>query len=177
MITYIEDKSDKYPPRTFANAFEADATIAIAIDFTTKGEQLTRIAAVKAKKPFHQLSFDELAPLQAEYVANDLQERYGDKEICINIAGNSASLLWQAGLLQIVADRCTYVLIKRLLECGVKIKSIRSGGQSGFDEAGIKAATHHNIPAICHCPKGWPFITAEGKTIRDEQLFKKRFEQ
>jgi hypothetical protein len=173
MIQYIEDKSDKYPPRTFANAAGADATIAFAVDFSTAGEVLTKIATKKVGKIYIPVNILGIRFEQAASAAMTLIEF----PICkINIAGNSAATLAKHSMSQRGADVIVEHYIFWLLAHKVNISTIRSGGQSGFDEAGIKAALKLDIPAIIHCPKGWMFINEKGETICDERLFKKRFE-
>lgn len=56
-----------------------------------------------------------------------------------------------------------------------KIISLRTGGQSGFDEAGAKAGAKLNIPTRILSPKGWRFRNIDGEDINNEQLFKQRF--
>ena len=56
----------------------------------------------------------------------------------------------------------------------INITDIRSGGQTGADESGLKAAVKLGIKAICLCPKGWRFRIAT-EDISDKVLFKKRF--
>ena len=54
------------------------------------------------------------------------------------------------------------------------IQEIRSGGQTGADESGLKAAVKLGIKAVSLCPKGWRFRT-ETTDISNEELFKNRF--
>jgi hypothetical protein len=173
MITYIQDKSDKYPPRTFANAAGADATIAFAVDFNTAGEKLTASAAIKAGKIYMPV---DVKSLNFEQAATTSFELIPLPTCIINVAGNSAATLAKHSMSQRGADVIVEHYIFWLLAHKVNISTIRSGGQSGFDEAGIKAALKLDIPAIVHCPKGWKFINEKGETICDERLFKKRFE-
>jgi hypothetical protein len=55
-----------------------------------------------------------------------------------------------------------------------KITSIRSGGQTGFDEAGAKAGLKLGLPTTVLAPKDWEFRTNEGN-IKSEKAFKSRF--
>jgi hypothetical protein len=75
-------------------------------------------------------------------------------------------------------DEFTYQLLKAIVESPnlkLKINSIRSGGQTGFDEAGAKAGIKLGIPVTVLAPKGWKFRDINGKDISDEKLFKERF--
>ena len=69
------------------------------------------------------------------------------------------------------------VRLINLINKGIKgtIVEIRSGGQTGTDEAGIIAAFILDLPRIVLAPKGWLFRNKEGIDIRDEKLFKARF--
>lgn len=174
MITYLESNSPTYPLRTMVNAGAADATIAFALDFTTPGEQLTKRAVNNAGNlyiPVHPL----LISLLQIHKTGKLLVQHQAKTL--NIAGNGAYSLIKTGITQPKTDKIVYNFLEAVIAAhDLKIESIRSGGQSGFDEAGIKAAVKLGIPAIVHFPKGWKFINAEGVTICNEFLFKKRFE-
>ena len=56
-----------------------------------------------------------------------------------------------------------------------KIEYIRSGGQTGMDEAGAKASLMLGIPTLIYAPKNWLFKDINGITYSDEVLFKKDF--
>lgn len=173
MITYLESTSTQYPPRTKANAAAADATIAFALDFTTPGELLTKASVPKDK------TYIAIHPLlislsQINHTGKILYEK---NVKTLNIAGNGAYTLIRAGITQDKADTIVHHFLEAVIAVhDLKIETIRSGGQSGFDEAGIKAAVKLGIPAIVHFPKGWKFIDVNGNTICNEELFKKRFE-
>jgi hypothetical protein len=80
-------------------------------------------------------------------------------------------------LTQEVCDNFTYKLLKAVVEhpdLKYEISLIRSGGQTGFDEAGNKAAIKLGIPTLVYAPKGWKFKTLEGE-FSNEKLFKMRF--
>ena len=49
-----------------------------------------------------------------------------------------------------------------------KIISIRSGGQTGIDEAGAKAGMRLGIPTTILAPKGWTFRPINGKDKSSE---------
>ena len=56
------------------------------------------------------------------------------------------------------------------------IQSIQSGGQTGIDEAGIKAALGKGLNCKINAPQGWMFRDRQGKDIKSERLFKARFQ-
>jgi len=94
----------------------------------------------------------------------------------LNIAGNGIYTMKQYSQEQI--DDFTYKLLKAVLESpelNTKIDSIRSGGQSGFDEAGAKAGYKLGIKTLVLAPKGYTFRDVNSKDISNEKLFKDRF--
>lgn len=174
-ITYREHSSPKYPPRTWDNA-TADATIAFAFDFDTPGERLTKDAVISQSKIYIPISPSFISSLQVKTTATLLSDA---KVKTLNIAGNSLPTVIKFHNTQMACD----VLVQIFLELVFKnpafdchIELIRSGGQSGFDESGIKAAIKFDIPALVCCPKGFKFVNAHGETVCDEFLFKQRFE-
>lgn len=173
MIKFIQHPSPKYPPRTYENA-SADATIAFAFDFNTAGERLTKDAVESQKKMYISIPplFSSHHIDKAIHFLNKVNAK------TINIAGNGAYTTVrygydQAGCDEVVKDFMN-ILINRK-ELSNEITLIRSGGQSGFDEAGLKAAVKFNIPALCVCPLGWKYKDINGVTICDEKQFKSRF--
>lgn len=94
----------------------------------------------------------------------------------INIAGNGIYTLSQHNITQIRVDEIVFNLIKYLIDNGCDVKVIRSGGQTGVDESGLKTGEKLGLKTICLAPKGWRFRGVNGKDISDEKLFKKRFE-
>jgi transcription elongation GreA/GreB family factor len=94
----------------------------------------------------------------------------------LNIAGNGIYSLGDATQEQI--DTYVYNLLKKVTESPNlknKITSIRSGGQTGFDEAGIKAANKLGISSLVLATKDWKFRNKEGVDISNEAQFKARF--
>jgi predicted NAD-dependent protein-ADP-ribosyltransferase YbiA (DUF1768 family) len=99
--------------------------------------------------------------------------------ISLNIAGNGIYTL-KGKYTQEEVDEFTYKLLKAVVESPElenKILSIRTGGQTGFDEAGAKAGMRLGIPTMILAPKGWKFRNAKGQDISDEKAFKDRFKE
>ena len=95
----------------------------------------------------------------------------------LNIAGNGIYTM-KGKYTQKQLDDFMYELLNKVLsstKLNTKIESIRSGGQTGFDEAGAKAGIKLGLPTLVLAPKGWIFRNIESKDISDEQLFKDRF--
>lgn len=174
-IEFIEDTSanedesigNKYSKRTYINA-QADATIALAIDFETGGEKSTKNAVINQGK--HYIS--ERIPDNLE-VTEDMVNGIIDKlnlissnkgtlrKISLNIAGNGIYTISQKTKhTQSQIDDFVYRLLDAVIKSPnlkVKIASIQSGGQTGIDEAGAKAGLRLGIPTKIIAPRGWIF--------------------
>ena len=72
-------------------------------------------------------------------------------------------------------DELVYNVLKWFIDNGLIIETIRSGGQTGVDEAGLKAGEKLGLETICLFPHGWRLRNKEGKDIKDENFFKGRF--
>ncbi len=175
-IEFIEDQNEGYAPRTKVNA-GADVTIAFAVDFTTAGEKLTKRCVKEQRKLYIPITPNifTLTSSVIKRVANKIREAVGDVEFTLNIAGNGLYTMRNRYDQPIVNQYVTSFIKSLNEELGYKIKSIRSGGQTGFDEAGLMAAQSLDIKAICLAPKGWKFRNTFGQDISDEWLFKQRF--
>lgn len=175
MICFKQHDSPKYPPRTWENA-SADATLAFAFDFNTPGEQLTRGAVSAQNKKYIAIIPSMISSLKIKNVATILSDI---KATTINIAGNSLPVIIKYGFTQTYCDQLVYEFLRMVLkhpafDCNIQM--IRTGGQSGFDESGAKAAIKLGLPTLICCPKGFKFVNEHGETVCDEILFKKRFE-
>lgn len=178
MITFKEHSKPGYPGRTIENA-QADVTIAFAFDFNTAGEKLTR-EAVNAAGNIYLPVVPTIIP--ANVISNIAEIIHDGKIKTVNIAGNALDtcLKFNPKYGQGVVDAVVYNTLQAVFSCpgfNCMPEQIQSGGQSGFDESGLKAAVLLGIPALCICPKGWMFKDANGRTIKDEQQFKARFEK
>lgn len=81
-----ESKSDKYPPRTFDNVKNSDATIRLAYDFNSAGEKLTLKAIYNYNRNSNDVNMNH--PQPALHVAQWLL----DSNIAIlNVSGNRES--------------------------------------------------------------------------------------
>ena len=182
-IDFQEEQTSGYRERTIKNA-SADATIAIASDFNSAGERLTKTSVLNQMKLYLPISTDIFSS------ANDVTMMAGrivseivklkKSNISLNVAGNGIYTLkntFPGG--QKSVDNFTFELlenvIKRLKENNITVDLIRTGGQTGFDEAGAKAGIRLGIPTMILAPKGWVFRDISGRDIANEQLFKSRF--
>lgn len=182
---FSTSESNSYSSRTKENADWSDVTIAFATDFNTAGEKLTkRVAGDKyvssalpaSSNDEDSLAFDEEATYS--YYANEIYKQLKAKgkltNIKLNIAGNGIYSLRVFTTQEELNEYITNV-IKTLQNLGVTISEIRSGGQTGVDEAGIIAAQRLGIPNEVHSTANFMFRDKSGKDISDEQAFKNRF--
>jgi hypothetical protein len=182
-IVFKEEQSSGYKNRTIKNA-SADATIAIAVDFETAGEKLTKSSVLNQNKLYLPVSTGVFSSsneitLMAEKIVSEIK-KLDKKQISLNIAGNGIYSLketFSGGqesvdnfTLQLLTD-----VVNKLKENNISISLLRTGGQTGFDEAGAKAGYKLGIPTMILAPKGWIFRDINGKDISDENQFKARF--
>lgn len=174
-----------YAQRTRENAAAADFTVAIAADFTTAGERATERAAGERYVAIP-LDNDTLANIpeaarrDARLLTNYLLENLPDARerdgITLNFAGNGIYTLNALGISQESVDQYVTALLAEMKAIGeVSIGGVRSGGQTGVDEAAAKAALANDIDAVVHAPKGYEFRGASGRDLYDEAAFKARF--
>lgn len=184
MITFREHKDPGYAGRTKDNA-SAHATIAIAVDFESAGEKLTKRLVEEGKRVYlpvdisEGLSLDEdLVKFLANGLNSSLRGNLFDDEICLNIAGNGIYTM-KGQYTQQELDDYVHQLLDSVLKhprLRARVIRIRTGGQTGLDEAGAKAGDRLGIETLVVCPKGWKFRNLDGADICNEQEFKSRFQ-
>lgn len=175
-ITYIEDTSSSYVPRTKRNAVEAELTIAFAVFPLSSGEKLTKRSVEQAGRIL--ISINPMMGLYEDIAIKVARIIESNEVFTINIAGNSLHTLRHTDWAQEKCDEYVLsflALIKRHIDSSRPLM-IRSGGQTGFDEAGNKAAIKMGIDTVIHFPKGWRFRPIDGKDVYSQELFRKRFE-
>ena len=194
VIDFKEEPTSGYRERTIKNA-SADATIALAVDFNSAGEKLTKNSVLNQGKKYVARNLDEMFAAVEPF---DLSKGYGLNDNAIfsmaegivrdlnsvnaktlNIAGNGIYTMknkYSQNLLDEAVERLLeYVIYSDNLEN--QIVSIRTGGQTGIDEAGAKAGIKLQLPTTVLAPKGWTFRNIAGQDISNEQQFKSRFPQ
>ena len=95
---------------------------------------------------------------------------YASNKITLNIAGNGIYTM-KGKYTQAQLDEYVYQLLSAVMNSENlknKIISIRSGGQTGIDEAGAKAGMRLGIPTTILAPKGWTFRPINGKDKSSE---------
>lgn len=174
-----------YAQRTRENAAAADFTVAIAADFTTGGERATERFAGDRYVAIP-LDSDTLADLSAaarrdarlltDYLLQHIPDARERKGVVLNFAGNGIYTLKKRGISQDAVDGYVTALLAEMKSIGeITVTGIRSGGQTGIDEAAAKAALSNGIDAVVHAPKGYEFRGASGRDVYDEAAFKARF--
>ena len=182
---FREHPDPGYPARTEWNAANSDVTVDFAEPrggrFVGSGgsQGLTRLMAEKHRKPYVGVP---IAPerLDAEAAAAAILPLLptGPTALRVNIAGHGISGMrgvpqtainaYAAGVLRAVAAG--------LALRGQKIGMVMSGGQTGFDEAGIVAARSLGLPTAVMAPRGWRFRGADGHDVSgDRDAFVRRF--
>jgi len=146
--TINEHPARTYPPRTRENAQRADLTVAFAVDFNSAGERLTRKAA---GDKYLAIALETPAVVAARVLYRTLRERNAR---ALNIAGNAIVTLEKHGWTQARANRHLFETLKLCHEHW-PIHSIRSGGQTGIDLAGLIAGHALGIEVAALLPKGF----------------------
>lgn len=174
MITVIEHHTASYPGRTAVNAKESDGTIAFAYNFDSAGEQLTEKMCKQYNKPILKIQLRE--PLRdidevANHIVNWL-DKYQIKHL--NIAGNGIRTM-KGIFSQETLDTYLYKIFEKVLSHH-PLEHIRSGGQTGADEAGVKALDQLGVDTTIVYPKGYRIRTLT-EDFYNKDIAAKRFEQ
>lgn len=145
-----EHKSSFYGPRTYANANDADVTIALAVDYSTAGERLTHKAASD--------KYLKLDPT-VENLQNSrkLWSRLNLLRVphpVVNVAGNGIYTLLKHGWTQDMINQYVLVMFERVQK-HFPVAKIISGGQTGVDLAGGYAGWKLGIDTVLTLPKGF----------------------
>lgn len=161
-LLLVEHGSPEYKPRTLENA-KADVTVAFAVDFETPGERLTRKAAGLG---YTHASFGSDVRDASASLAGFIRRR---KARTLNVAGNGIDTLNQHQISQVYTNQWVYDVLKLVLQ-QVTLTSIRSGGQTGVDMAGLVAALALGVPAIGLYPKGFRMRGVGKQEIYSDQV-------
>jgi len=162
-----ENSSENYRIRTEENVKNSDLTLAIAIDFDSFGEKITKELATLNNKKYIAVYPDGNPIEKAQKIVSKINEFDLPQKFTLNIAGNGLSTM-KGEMLQNEADEFTYALIKSISQnpkLNSKIGVVRSGGQTGFDESGAKAGLKLGFTTIIHMPKGFKMRNQDGKDI------------
>lgn len=155
-ISILEHRSEKYSPRTYHNAESADLTIALAVDYETAGERLTKKAAGDRYLVLPLTGKTRDPMVAARLLYQTLRER-NLKNPVINVAGNGIYTLKEHGEHGFDQDVINLHLSLLLGKVSMHwpIRKIISGGQTGVDMAGIVAASVMGVDAEATLPRGF----------------------
>ena len=181
---FREHPDPGYAGRTEWNAANSDATIDFAephdgVFFGSGGARgLTRQMAHKHHRPYvgvpiERANLDPVA--SAALIVAGLPKDPG--RLRINIAGHGITRMRgvSQATINIYVTETLAVVISRLERQGQAIALIMSGGQTGFDEAGIIAGRALGIATMVTAPRGWRFRSADGVDVADRETFMSRF--
>lgn len=177
---FMECPIPGYAARTMINVQGADVTIALAWDFKTPGEVLTTNQCQRQRRLYIPVGLpaDQVIGIYDIDLVIAKIATLGLLEVNINFAGNGIYTLEKGGYLQEEIDDVVLHFLKRIITAtnkGFVVGAVRSGGQSGVDEAAIKAAQILDIPSICYAPKYWRYRNKFSQEVVGEAFFKNRF--
>lgn len=158
-VLKLQAHSDySYVPRTGENAVGADVTVAFAVDFNTAGERLTkRLAAHR----YIGIPFGGDVAAAANALASFLEARGASS---LNVAGNGIYTMAEHGFSQAQVNKWVHAVLALVIP-RVPLTLIRSGGQTGVDQAGLVAALALGVPALGHYPKSFRRRNAAGTEV------------
>lgn len=178
MINFIEHTKIGYAARTEQNIKNSDITLAFAIDFISAGEQLTKRLCLENNKYYSPIFIPNDLTINLSllrFVTGKVKQAGQLFDPIVNIAGNGIYTLKSMNFTQGDIDIYIYKYLSKIHEI-VPISKIVSGGQTGVDEAGLKAGLKLGIETECLAPKGWLYRDINHKDISNEFKFKARFE-
>lgn len=152
--------SAHYGPRTVSNASASDYTIAVALNFDSKGEQLTRRAAGDKHLPIR-FGGD---PAKVGLEVGDFLSKSGKTDLVLNVAGNSLNTFKKIDptVEQDAINKWMYLFLREVTS-KVSVKMIISGGQTGSDVAGLIAGLALGLKVHGHYPKGFLMRNGNGE--------------
>ena len=197
-LKFTTSKSTSYGQRTDENIRMSDVTLAFAVSFETGGEKRTAKTAKELGRyiPVQLPSLPNYISPEGEIIekkkgsyeklvsntVNDILkgiENLGIKkeDIKINIAGNGIYTLSAPAYKQTQGQVDTFLRsVLDQLSKKIKIKEIRSGGQTGIDEAGAKAGASLGLNTVVHTTSDNKFRPSNNQDVSgNQQAFRERF--
>lgn len=148
-IELLAHQSADYAPRTSENARSADVTVAFATDFDTAGERLT--ARMAGRQKYVGIPYGTDVKQAGDTLVAFLMKTKGST---LNVAGNGIYTLIKQRVTQEAANAWVLAVLQHVV-AQTPITHIRSGGQTGIDEAGLVAGLAMGIPVTGLYPKGF----------------------
>ena len=180
VIEVIEHNESGYVGRTRECFNRGDLTVLIVRDENSGGSRLVRSMGDSTKKPIFEFK------LSGTNLTDGTLDRLVDalatlQPKTINFAGNglgtlnkSAANTVSQSVLDKHLDKIFTAVFKNEKLAG-KNFTVVSGGQTGIDEAALKAASKHLGKAICIAPKDFIFQDIHNKTQKGKDSFLSRF--
>ena len=151
-----------YRYRTGVNATKADLTLAVALDFTTAGELLTKkLAGNKYVAIKLGASIDESIA-----VLKETCRKHNVK--VLNVAGNGIYTLAKHGWTQARVNQWLYEVLRGVVETW-PLEVVRSGGQTGLDTAGLVAGIKLGLSVEGLYPNGFLRRGENNKDYRSDE--------
>ena len=183
---FIEDMSPDYCHSTWLNALCSDITLSFAADFSSPGEITTKKWAGDKFIPCQLTEELLLAVLDeagldtaAASIIKSIKRNpnYNKKGIRLNITGNDIKTLrahgWDTDTLSVLIES----VLKKCPSEGVNIEEVRSGGQTGADEAGILSAMWMFLECRVLAPEGFRWRDENGIDHEGREEFEDRFKR
>ena len=161
-LDIIAHRSASYAPRTRENADVADLTIAVAVDYNSAGERLTKRAA---GEKYLALPIAQDPVISARQLYSDLKSRgflNGRRLPVLNVAGNGVYTLIKHGIDQAAADAHLFAILSTM-QPHLPLGRVISGGQTGVDVAGAVAGHALGLDVTMTLPAGFLQRDASGK--------------
>lgn len=165
-----EDKVADYYGRTKISADKAEVTLAMAMDYGTAGEGLTKRLAGEKLVKWQPRS--ALTPFADAVVAQLKQSKGKTLNIAGNALGNWAKFTDKnkKPITQEHVNWAVYKVLKHIKENYPQLERVVTGGQTGTDIAGAIAARALGIPVEVNMPKGFrqegQFSQTKDKVLR-----------
>lgn len=176
IVILVESAEAGYKGRTREVVSKSDFTLIVVRDPNSAGTKATIRACEEVGKQYLKISLSNNSLDQKIFdaVAKGLSEL---KVNVLNVAGNGLSTIGsdvpQRKIDVFMLKFLTGVLNSANLEN--KPSVLVTGGQTGIDEAAIKAASYLGLEATIVAPKGYLFRDASGKDVSGLLAFQGRF--
>ncbi|MFZ3584262.1 hypothetical protein ACOI1H_19170 [Loktanella sp. DJP18] len=154
MLDIVAHAQRAYPPRTYENAGCAQLTIALALDYETAGERLTRRAAGDRYLALPLTDAPLTSARRLWWTLTDLGLDPTAGRPVLNIAGNGIYSLAKAGWTQAALNAHLHAILTPVHQ-HIGLSLVVSGGQTGIDLAGGIAAHALGIPVRMTLPAGF----------------------
>lgn len=171
MLNITEHKSSNYADRTRDNVKLSDVTIAFVLDPNSPGEKLTKRLCLEYGKPYILININSNVNYKSQiyellHKLYQIKISQNQRNVCVNIAGNSLSTMYKLNN-KITQELCNIYVFNYLADIFKLLQSkinmcIRTGGQTGFDEAGAKLGISLGLPTTILFPYGYKIRNIHG---------------